>query len=123
MTGRRTYVHESGRVDIEESDRKAEIEVELGTLELKKDSVDGGILLRNPAFPAQIGTGKTPGEALDSLAVMVKAYIEMFLDKNGLEVFEERLVENGFDRTNEEAEGSTEWMPLAFEIVSYRSSL
>ena len=118
MPETRTYIHPAGRVEIIDSKTEWDISV-TGSLEMRKDP-DGGnaLLLRNTAFPDQIGTGTTWDEALASLSDLLEAYIVTFLEKNGLVAFEDRLVENGFDRAAGLDLGV--WMPpLKFE-VAYR---
>lgn len=91
----RVFVHKFAVIHIEEFRSEAKISFAI-RLDQMRDRETGTFLIRCPAFPAQVGAGDSLESAEKSLRQVFQAYIESFLQLNGIEGFREKLLKNGF---------------------------
>ncbi len=112
------YAHEAALLRIEEFGDEARVSI-FPSIQFLKDADTGTLLSRCPAFPAQIGIGRTRKESEDSLEKVLTTYIKMFADENGLDIFRDRLLKIGFRPISDEAEmlgnDAKNWKPWAFQ--------
>lgn len=111
------YHSESGgRIEIREQENRCEIHAIL-TQEFRLDPKTRHVLARFTEFPAQVAAGISFDVAATNLMAIFRAYLELFVRENGLEIFKLRLEELGFDEGEADEsgpDGDPEWsMPVS----------
>ncbi len=94
-TKQHKYVHDAGLVLILESPPEVVLLFGLSP-QFMLDEKSKMVLSRYQMFPAQIGAGKTPSEAEQSLQRVFKSYVESYGLQNGLPALLAKLEEHGF---------------------------
>ena len=112
--GKSVYVHEDARIAFEEYQDNVRINFALA-IQFMRNLGEDEFFGRFPAFPAVVGSGSSKEEALRSLQEMYQAYVDAFLEENGLEGFKQGLEEGGFQLETHDAEillaqDQSDWM-------------